>query len=122
MTNADLAPFGVAVGHATDLANATGLTVARGVDGPLRGGAAVLGCATGTRELALLDPAHMVDAGGESVGNAVPGAISRIAACTPVPTLSPPARFLRCARDRHRGTTPCSPPRGSLSAPPPRHA
>jgi L-aminopeptidase/D-esterase-like protein len=71
----DLAPFGVAVGHATDDANATGLTVVRGVAGPLRAGVAVLGRATGTRELALLDPAHLVDradavllAGGSAFG------------------------------------------------------
>ncbi len=48
--------FGIAVGHATDVAGATGLTVVRGVDGPLRASAHVLGRATGSRELALLDP------------------------------------------------------------------
>ena len=48
--------FGIAVGHATDAAGATGLTVVRGIDGPLRASAHVLGRATGSRELALLDP------------------------------------------------------------------
>ena len=51
-----LGAFGIAVGHATDTAGATGLTVVRGVDGPLRASAHVLGRATGSRELALLDP------------------------------------------------------------------
>jgi len=49
--------FGIAVGHATDAAGGTGLTVVRGVDAPLRASAHVLGRATGSRELALLDPA-----------------------------------------------------------------
>jgi L-aminopeptidase/D-esterase-like protein len=48
--------FGVAVGHATDRTGATGLTVVRGVNGPLRASAHVFGRATGTREIALLDP------------------------------------------------------------------
>jgi L-aminopeptidase/D-esterase-like protein len=47
--------FGIAVGHATDEQGGTGLTVVRGVDAPLRASAHVLGRATGTRELALLD-------------------------------------------------------------------
>lgn len=51
------AGFGIAVGHATDAAGGTGCTVVRGLDGPLRASAFVLGRATGTRELALLDPA-----------------------------------------------------------------
>lgn len=53
--------FGVAVGHATDTAGGTGLTVVRGVDAPLRASAHVLGRATGSRELALLDPSAHVD-------------------------------------------------------------
>jgi L-aminopeptidase/D-esterase-like protein len=53
--------FGVAVGHATDEAGATGLTVVRGVDSPLRASAHVLGRGTGSRELALLDPSAHVD-------------------------------------------------------------
>ena len=57
----DLRRFGVAVGHATDAAGATGCTVVRGDVGPLRGACAVFGRATGTRELALLEPGHHVD-------------------------------------------------------------
>jgi L-aminopeptidase/D-esterase-like protein len=48
--------FGIAVGHATDAAGGTGLTVVRGVDSPLRASAHILGRATGSRELTLLDP------------------------------------------------------------------
>jgi L-aminopeptidase/D-esterase-like protein len=57
----DLAPFGLAVGHATDDEGATGLTVVRGVDGPFRAAAAVTGRATGTRDVGPLDPAHLVE-------------------------------------------------------------
>ena len=57
----DLAPFGLAVGHASDVAGGTGCTVVRGVDGPFRAAAAVLGRATGSRELAVLAPEHLVD-------------------------------------------------------------
>ena len=53
--------FGIAVGHATDAAGGTGLTVVRGVDSPIRASAHVLGRATGSRELALLDPSAHVD-------------------------------------------------------------
>ncbi|MEO7456100.1 MAG: P1 family peptidase [Gemmatimonadaceae bacterium] len=66
---------GLAVGHATDVAGATGCTVVRGTDGPVRCGVHVVGRATGTREIALLDPAHLVDrvdaillAGGSAYG------------------------------------------------------
>ncbi|MFI5309811.1 MAG: P1 family peptidase [Gemmatimonadales bacterium] len=52
----DAAAFGIAVGHATDADGGTGLTVVRGVDGPLRASAHLLGRASGTREVALLDP------------------------------------------------------------------
>ncbi len=52
---------GLAVGHATDGEGATGCTVLRGVDAPFRCGAHVVGRATGTRELALLHPGHLVD-------------------------------------------------------------
>jgi L-aminopeptidase/D-esterase-like protein len=58
---ADLSRFGIAVGHATDVGGATGCTVVRGGDAPLRGACAVFGRATGTRELALLEPGHLVD-------------------------------------------------------------
>lgn len=53
--------MGVVVGHATDDAGATGCTVVRGADGPLRAAVAIIGRATGTRELALLEPGHLVD-------------------------------------------------------------
>ena len=52
---------GLAVGHATDVPGATGCTVIRGVREPFRCGVAVVGRATGTRELALLAPSHLVD-------------------------------------------------------------
>lgn len=61
-TNApSLARFGLAVGHATDTAGATGCTVVRGVSAPHRAAVAVLGRATGSRELALLAPGHLVE-------------------------------------------------------------
>ena len=55
------AACGLVVGHATDVAGATGCTVIRGATGPFRCGVAVVGRATGTRELALLEPTHLVD-------------------------------------------------------------
>jgi L-aminopeptidase/D-esterase-like protein len=57
----DFRALGIAVGHATDSAGATGLTIVRGVDAPLRAGAAVFGRATGTRELHTLAADHLVD-------------------------------------------------------------
>lgn len=54
----DLTPVGIAVGHATDERGATGCTVVRGIDGPLRGAACVFGRATGTREIETLAPSH----------------------------------------------------------------
>src|SRR5437660_10487764 len=56
----DLRGMGVAVGHATDTEGATGLTVIRGKDAPLRGGVAVFGRASGGRELLTLAPEHVV--------------------------------------------------------------
>lgn len=56
----DLTRFGLAVGHATDDAGATGITVIRGVDSPLRAGAAIFGRATGSRELHAASPDHKV--------------------------------------------------------------
>lgn len=50
------AGFGVSVGHATDAEGATGCTVVRGTDGPLRASAFAFGRATATRESTLLDP------------------------------------------------------------------
>lgn len=55
------ASCGLAVGHATDVDGATGCTVIRGASAPFRCAAHVVGRATGTRELALLHPAHLVD-------------------------------------------------------------
>ncbi|MGI9077916.1 MAG: P1 family peptidase [Gemmatimonadaceae bacterium] len=55
----DWGVFGLAVGHATDEPGGTGLTVIRGIDAPLRGAAAVLGRATGTREIGTLAPDHV---------------------------------------------------------------
>ncbi len=70
-----LARFGLAVGHASDEAGGTGCTVVRGVDGPHRAAVAVIGRATGSRELALLEPGHLVErvdaillAGGSAFG------------------------------------------------------
>lgn len=54
----DLSAVGLAVGHATDARGATGCTVVRGIDGPMRGAAFVFGRATGTRELETLSPSH----------------------------------------------------------------
>lgn len=56
-----LARFGLAVGHATDREGATGCTVIRGVEHPLRAAVHVMGRATGSRELALLEPGHSVE-------------------------------------------------------------
>lgn len=56
-----LARFGLAVGHASDAAGGTGCTVIRGIDAPHRASGAVIGRATGSRELALLEPGHLVE-------------------------------------------------------------
>lgn len=53
--------FGISVGHATDAAGATGCTVLRGTNGPLRASAFAFGRATATREFALLDPSASND-------------------------------------------------------------
>lgn len=60
-TVANFASLGVAVGHATDEEGATGCTVVRPVEGAMRGAAAVVGRATGTRELLPLTTHHLVD-------------------------------------------------------------
>ena len=57
----DLTPLGIAVGHATDTPGATGCTVIRAIDGHLRGGVAVFGRATGSRELNAVMPDHIAD-------------------------------------------------------------
>ena len=51
----------MAVGHASDDIGATGVTVVRGIDAPFRAGCALLGRASGTRELDALSPRHLVD-------------------------------------------------------------
>lgn len=58
MSAVDFSAVGLAAGHATDEEGATGLTVVRGIEGPMRGGVCVFGRATGTRELETLSPMH----------------------------------------------------------------
>jgi L-aminopeptidase/D-esterase-like protein len=53
--------FGIAVGHSSDVEGATGCTVIRGISAPHRAACAVIGRATGSRELALLTPGHLVE-------------------------------------------------------------
>jgi L-aminopeptidase/D-esterase-like protein len=55
------ADCGLAVGHATDAAGATGCTVIRGISEPFACGVFIPGRATATREVALLEPDQMVD-------------------------------------------------------------
>lgn len=59
--SSDVSRLHIAVGHATDESGATGLTVVRGVDGPMRAGVARFGRATGSRELLAASPDHLVD-------------------------------------------------------------
>lgn len=61
MSTIDFSALNIAVGHATDEAGATGLTVVRGTDYPLRAGAARFGRATGSRELPTASPDHLVN-------------------------------------------------------------
>jgi L-aminopeptidase/D-esterase-like protein len=56
----DLAPFGLALGHATDVEGATGCTVVRGIDRAPRAAHALLGRASGSRELGAIAPEHLV--------------------------------------------------------------
>ena len=58
---ADFTALGLAIGHATNHAGGTGLTVVRGIADPFRAAAAITGRATGTRELDALSPHHLVD-------------------------------------------------------------
>jgi L-aminopeptidase/D-esterase-like protein len=53
--------LGLAIGHASDTAGGTGCTVIRGIEQPFRCAAALLGRASGTRELATCLPEHLVD-------------------------------------------------------------
>ena len=57
----DFTELGVRIGHATDAAGGTGCTVIRGATGPMRGGVAVLGRASGSRVLHTLAPEHVAD-------------------------------------------------------------
>ena len=57
----DFSRVGIAVGHATDAERATGCTVVRGIEGPLRGGVAVFGRATGSRELHAVGTDSLAD-------------------------------------------------------------
>ncbi|HUF28103.1 MAG TPA: P1 family peptidase [Gemmatimonadaceae bacterium] len=57
----DFTPLALAIGHATDEAGGTGVTIVRGTDGPFRASAATIGRATGTREMHPLTPGHIVD-------------------------------------------------------------
>ena len=72
---ADFTELGLAIGHATDEAGATGVTVVRGIDRAFRASAVVVGRASGSRELTTLSPDHLVDridaillAGGSAYG------------------------------------------------------
>lgn len=56
----DISRLNIVVGHATDESGATGVTVVRGLDAPLRAGVALFGRASGTRELATATPEHLV--------------------------------------------------------------
>lgn len=68
MTRAlDFAALGIAVGHATDAAGATGLTVIRGMNGPMRAGVAVFGRAPGSRELLTAAPNHLVEGRADAI-------------------------------------------------------
>jgi L-aminopeptidase/D-esterase-like protein len=74
----------MAVGHASDDIGATGVTVVRGVDAPFRAGCALLGRATGSRELDALSPRHLVDrvdaivlTGGSAFGLDAAGGVMR---------------------------------------------
>ncbi len=57
----DFRPLGLAVGHATDAEGGTGVTVVRHVERAWRGGAVMLGRATGTRDLAAASPTSLAD-------------------------------------------------------------
>ena len=52
---------GITVGHWTDAVRATGCTVVLAPAGGMRAAAAVRGRATGTRELDVMDPRHLVE-------------------------------------------------------------
>lgn len=83
-TAVDFRPLGLMVGHATDSEGGTGLTVIRHAERQWRGGVAVLGRATGTRELLAASPTSLgdrVDAvlltGGSAYGLDAAGGVMR---------------------------------------------
>ena len=61
MTGVDFTPLGIVVGHATDRDGGTGVTVIRHAERAMRGGSAVVGRATGSRELLATSPWHVAD-------------------------------------------------------------
>jgi L-aminopeptidase/D-esterase-like protein len=63
----DFTPLGIAVGHATDPDGGTGLTVIRGIHGPLRAGVALFGRASGSRELPTASPFHLVEGRADAI-------------------------------------------------------
>lgn len=61
VSGVDFRPLGLMVGHATDAEGGTGVTVVRHAMGRWRGGHAIVGRATGTRELNALTPTSLAD-------------------------------------------------------------
>lgn len=89
----DLAPLGIAVGHATDHEGGTGLTVVRGTTGPMRAGVALFGRASGSRELPTASPFHLVNGRADAIlltGGSAYG-------------LDATAGVMRWMAERHRG-------------------
>jgi L-aminopeptidase/D-esterase-like protein len=58
---ADFSSQGLAVGHTTDIAGATGVTVIRGIDAAFRAAAVIVGRATSTRQFDAMSPEHVVE-------------------------------------------------------------
>jgi L-aminopeptidase/D-esterase-like protein len=84
VTGVDFRPLGLLVGHATDLVGGTGVTVVRHAERQWRGGVAVLGRATGTRELLAASPTSLADrvdavmlTGGSAYGLDAAGGVMR---------------------------------------------
>lgn len=61
VTEVDFRPLGLMVGHATDAAGGTGVTVVLHEQTRWRGGHCIVGRATGTRELNALTPTSLAD-------------------------------------------------------------
>jgi L-aminopeptidase/D-esterase-like protein len=84
VTGVDFRPLGLMVGHATDAGGGTGVTVVRHAERQWRGGVAVLGRATGTRELLAASPTSLADrvdavmlTGGSAYGLDAAGGVMR---------------------------------------------